>query len=103
MAEAYVSLCHHQMHHHQYNRFLEAPPEGRRAAAVDLTEDDISTIMAEAVNISGGEVARTDYGMYSDVILTGYIYDPNAVVAKVSKAHVSSPRVVEKEDEVVSP
>ncbi|PON40007.1 hypothetical protein TorRG33x02_341470 [Trema orientale] len=106
MAEASVPLCYHQLHHHhnhQHHRFLKTPPEGRRVAAIDLTGDDSFAITAEAV--SGGEVARTDYGMYNDVVLTGYIHDPNVVVVvvvvKVSKAHVSLPRVVKKEDEAM--
>ncbi|PON84280.1 Isocitrate dehydrogenase kinasephosphatase [Trema orientale] len=80
-----------------------ALPEGRRAAAIDLPGDNNTAITAEAVNILVGEIARTDYGMYNDVILTGYDYDRNAVLAKVSKVHVPSPRVVEKENEAVSP
>ncbi|PON96535.1 hypothetical protein TorRG33x02_078080 [Trema orientale] len=63
----------------------------------------VPPVTAEAVKISGGEVARTDYAMYSGVVLTGYGYDPNevaatAAAAKVSEAHAPPPKVVEKEE-----
>ncbi|PON44580.1 hypothetical protein PanWU01x14_265650 [Parasponia andersonii] len=61
----------------------------------------VPPVTAEAVKISGGEVARTDYAMYSGVVLTGYGYDPNdvaAAAAKVSEAHAPPPRVAEKEE-----
>lgn len=60
----------------------------------------VPPVTAEAVKISGGEVARTDYAVYSGVVLTGYVYDPNAAAAaaKVSEAPAPPPRVVGKEE-----